>query len=333
MVRCLTEKDFDILGLTLGDRRALQDRFVNRETKTDTLRRFTKKNTLKLQLGWRHAKTGNDFRQVKRPQGGGTMIKDFERLATCDEVLNVCKELFFPAGKSERKGTVRNVDIFLANHRGENVAMIDGEPFTVEKYRHHASVSKGNTARIYLMTSEKQKSESKIPFEDHLTLHLHRPDGPQHEVDVRSIQNATLAVKSNADRRALIEQQDLEYCKKSKEGQQKQQQQQQQLENLEQLRREREARVPQEPDIEEDYIGVLVNHVDRGFFSRRFSPSSIMQVVYDWIGSLQADPPHFALYIRTYRSTQDKIVVYPTKRIIRKRLLYMEYTQVFQGSA
>ena len=101
----------------------------------------TKKNTLKLELGWRHGKTRDDYRQVKFPQGGGTRTKDFKRNATYDEVLNVCKDLFFPNGISKRKGiTINDVDIFLGNYCGEQVSVIDGEVFTVEKYRNHVTM-------------------------------------------------------------------------------------------------------------------------------------------------------------------------------------------------
>ena len=84
----------------------------------------TKKNTLKLELGWRHGKPRDDYRQVKFPQGGGTRTKDFKRSATNDEVLSVCVKTC------------------------EQVSVIDGEVFTVEKYRNHASVAKGNTTSI-----------------------------------------------------------------------------------------------------------------------------------------------------------------------------------------
>ncbi len=174
----MTEKDFDSLGLTIGDRRALQASFTNADTKSgaiDKLKDFlkaknqkrlekkggssTKKNTLKLEIGWRHGRTSDDFRQVKFPQGGGTRMKDFRRNATYDEVLNVCKDLFFPKGISKRKGiSINDVDIFLGNYSGDQVSLIDGEAFTVEKYRNHASVSKGNTPRVYLMTCKKPEN-------------------------------------------------------------------------------------------------------------------------------------------------------------------------------
>ena len=88
-------------------------------------------------------------------------MKDFSRNATYEEVLSICNDLFFPKGINKRKGISRNdVDIFLGNYSGQQVSLIDGKLFTVETYRNHASVSKGNTPRVYLMTCEKPESEN-----------------------------------------------------------------------------------------------------------------------------------------------------------------------------
>ena len=89
-------------------------------------------------------------------------MRDFSRNATYEEVLNVCKDLFFPKGINKRKGiSLNDVDIFLGNCCGEQVFLIDGKLFTVETYRNHASVSKGNTPRVYLMIREKPESRNK----------------------------------------------------------------------------------------------------------------------------------------------------------------------------
>lgn len=114
----MTEKDFDSLGITIGDRRALQASLTAQSThdtkvgaieklkdflKTKNQKRkqnksgsAVKKETLKLEIGWRHGRTKDEYRQVKFPQGGGTRLKDFSRSATYDEVLSVCKDMFFP---------------------------------------------------------------------------------------------------------------------------------------------------------------------------------------------------------------------------------------------
>ena len=127
----MNEKDFDSLGLAIGDRRVLQASFNNPDTKSSAVEKLkdflkaknqkriekkssAKKNKLKLEIGWRHGRNKDDYRQVKFPQGGGTRMKDFRRSATYDEVLNVCKDLFFPKGISKCKGiSINDVDIFL----------------------------------------------------------------------------------------------------------------------------------------------------------------------------------------------------------------------------
>ena len=367
----MTEKDFDSLGLTIGDRRALQASFNNADTKSDAIEKlkdflkaknqkrvekkggsFTRKNTLKLEIGWQHGRTRDYFRQVKFLQGGGTRVKDFSR--TYEEVFNVCKDLFFPKGISKHKGiSLNDVDIFLGNYSGEQVSLIDGKLFTVETYRNHASVSKGNTPRVYLMTCEKPESgneetnnstspmketpastSSNFPVNqfgegkdmlkdfvhdalteigsestmDELLLYSPFDDQPtlafqQHKDSELSpgTEHAT-CTQSITERRELIEEQNREYNEALKADQQKEHEIEKEQENareMEQLRREREAKVPDEPRIEEDHVVVCVRHLRGGIVTRAFYPNSVMQVVYDWIGSLQSDPPHFALFAMT----------------------------------
>ena len=307
-------------------------------------------------------------------------MKDFSRNATYEEVLNVCKDLFFPKGINKRKGiSLNDVDIFLGNYSGEQVSLIDGKLFTVETYRNHASVSKGNTPRVYLMTCEKPESgneetnsrtspmketpastSSNFPVNqfgegkdrlkdfvhDALTeigsdstvdeLLLYSPfddDQPtlafqQHEDSELSTGTEHAAcTQSITERRELIEEQNREYNEALKADQQKEHEIEKQQENareMEQLRREREAKVPDEPHIEEDHVVVCVRHLRGGIVTRAFYPNSVMQVVYDWIGSLQSDPPHFALFAMT--STQSKTLIYPTQEIVPQTMLYMEQT-------
>ena len=93
---------------------------------------------------------------------------------------------------------------------------------------------------------------------------------------------------------------------------------------MEQLRLEREARVPAEPNIEEDHVVVCVRHLRGGIVTRAFYPDSIMQAVYDWIGSLQSDPPHFALFAMT--KTLSKTLIHPSQAVVHQTMLYMEQT-------
>ena len=100
----MTEKDFDSLGLTTGDIRALRVSFDNADPKSGAIEKlqdflkaksqkkvekkggsFTRENTRKLKIGWRHGRKRDDFRQVKFPQGGGTRMKDFSPNATYED--------------------------------------------------------------------------------------------------------------------------------------------------------------------------------------------------------------------------------------------------------
>lgn len=59
--------------------------------------------------------------------------------------------------------------------------------------------------------------------------------------------------------------------------------------------RTRIARVPDEPAEGEEKVEVRVRHLKLGIVKRTFHPSSKMNVVYDWVGSLNLTPEHFTL--------------------------------------
>ena len=138
----LTEKDFDDLGVTIGDRRALQSSFAsssskkgaieklkdflkakNQQRKKGETKSVAKKSTLKLEIGWRHkGSDSQEYRQVKFPQSGGTRLKDFDRNATYKTVLNAGKDFFFPNGVNKPKSiSLEEIDIFLGNYSGNCV--------------------------------------------------------------------------------------------------------------------------------------------------------------------------------------------------------------------
>ena len=49
------------------------------------------------------------------------------------------------------------------------------------------------------------------------------------------------------------------------------------------------------PDLQEDHVVVSVRHATRGIVRRLFLAEHTMNVVYDWIGSLQKLPVYFNL--------------------------------------
>ena len=361
----LTEKDFDDLGVTIGDRRALQSSFASSSSKKGAIEKLKeflkaknqrrkkgetkpvpKKSTLKLEIGWRHKSSGSqEYRQVKFPQGGGTRLRDFDRNATYETVLSAGKDFFFPNGVNKHKSiSLEDIDIFLGNYSGNCVESIDGLELSVERYRQNASVSKGNVPRVYVMSSTRKETDKHgIEIETRIEANAKEMLGDLVEQACAEFGDAIMEemlelpilqheeeISSTAlqDTRDLIKQQDEEYRLSLEEDQQKEEDQEKNKKitrEKEALREERKARIPNEPQIDENHIVACVRHPNLGTITRPFSPTCQMDAVYDWTGSLQTDPQHFALFVMTEK--QMKTLVYPSENIIPQTMLYMEETE------
>lgn len=57
----------------------------------------------------------------------------------------------------------------------------------------------------------------------------------------------------------------------------------------------RSRRIPDEPNVGEASVKVVVQHISRGRLKRSFPPESTVAGIYDWIGSLEIEPEHFEL--------------------------------------
>ena len=283
-----------------------------------------------------------EYHQVKFPQGGGTRSKDFDRNATYATVLKASKDLFFPNGVNKNKNlSLDRLRIFLANYSGDCVRLIDGVEFTVERYRENASVSKGNVPRVYLMSSplEEESDEENEAEEgvDKDCVSKEKLDGfvedafAEFSGDIRmedvfewqpesALQEETYSTTLQG-RRQLIQQQDEEY-RLAVEADQRKEKERESAREKEVLREERKAKVPDEPQIEEEHVVVCVRHLNLGVVTRAFPPNCQMDDVYNWIGSLQDDPQHFALLATI--GTQMKTLMHPDENIVPQTMLYME---------
>ena len=66
------------------------------------------------------------------------------------------------------------------------------------------------------------------------------------------------------------------------------------LQQKEVLHIERSLRVRSEPSLESDaYVVVKVCHIILGSLTWRFSPVDLMESVFDWVGSVSAEPELF----------------------------------------
>ena len=66
-------------------------------------------------------------------------------------------------------------------------------------------------------------------------------------------------------------------------------------ENAAVLMEQRKSRLIPEPDLLEDHVVISVRHTTRGIVRRLFLAEHTMNVLYDWIGSLQELPMYFNL--------------------------------------
>ncbi len=170
--------------------------------------------------------------------------------------------------------------------------LIDGVEFTVERYRENASASKGNVPRVHVMSSplgeesdEENEAEEGV---DKDCVAKEKLDGfvedafAEFSGDIRmedvfewqpesDLQEETYSTTLQG-RRQLIQQQDEEY-RLAVEADQRKERERESAREKEVLREERKAKVPDEPQIEEEHVVVCVRHLNLGVVTRAFPPN------------------------------------------------------------
>ncbi|XP_071817390.1 uncharacterized protein [Apostichopus japonicus] len=112
-----------------------------------------KKAQVSIQLGWQHSKIRcnlKQYTQVRAGNGGGVATIRLERTSSYNSVLERAKEVFFPNGISLKHGSADDLDLHLANFRGQG---IDRDTFSVDDLYQEA----GSKLRIYLMSTPKKQ--------------------------------------------------------------------------------------------------------------------------------------------------------------------------------
>ena len=100
------------------------------------------------------------------------------------------------------------------------------------------------------------------------------------------------------ERRRLIAEQDNEYIASLEADQKKRQQliaEEEKVKRQVALMEARRARVPEEPCEGEEKVVIRVRHITLGIVERAFAPTTFMNTVYDWVGSLNLVPEEFVL--------------------------------------
>jgi len=266
-----------------------------------------KKETLKLDFGWKHWSNGK-YKQKRSDRGGGKRRINVCRDAGYEECLQIAKKLFFPRGVSS-EGPEDDMHFVLANYADLPVNDLgdDSEsvPFSAAKYKEITGFTLPSVyllSRSYLSDDDKSSDES---LQESVFLPSLLPE------DNSDFLQSSMLIGSSSERNAFFEDLKEQLAKSeaedkakhmTREAEERKQREvmeqeiakaQEEAEALNTLRKARERRVPPQPT--ENGVVVSVRHVDLGVLTRSFPSSATMSAVYDWIGSLSLTPKHFRL--------------------------------------
>lgn len=190
-----------------------------------------------------------------------------------------------------------NMEVELGNFKAEAIKENDlGVPFTVENYYKTYKLSR---ARFYLMTRPKvvavydddssdDESLMKNPFDSN--------EGSPSGLLGTSEERVALCAEQQRAYASLEADCQKEEHKRQKLEKEKQHPALEYNQNIERLKEVRKARTPSEPGKREAHFTIAVRHPSFGTLRRRFRiDDDVMSSVYDWLGSLQTEPPYFKL--------------------------------------
>ncbi|CAB4003960.1 Hypothetical predicted protein [Paramuricea clavata] len=241
---------------------------------------------------------------------------EFPAAYTKDNVLQAAIGIFFENGQS-KFGFANEMEFDLANFKMEKVDVLrdnDGieNPFTIQGYFQCYKLSK---ARIYLMSKDKTitevtNSETEVnatsndfPAWDDFFDEENQStmgDSPQISSPIFNEPTSKSQLIGTSEERASfftelegkVRRSELADQEKARENER----QKREAERREELRLSREARVFPEVEIDDpSHMLVNVRHISFGIVTRSFKKEWSVSAVYDWIGSLSAQPEHFSL--------------------------------------
>ena len=233
-------------------------------------------------------KAKSKFVSVRYSKGGGSRSLDVPIHMTKQELIEQSKQIFFPDGDSPM-GRASDFIFDLASFKGEIIDKVkdsDGQevPFTVKGYFEYFKLSR---VQLYLTCQPYEHSD-----DDVLLTSVFEPSASDSKISTRQNkgkmwrQHLTGQIKNERKLWSELKaDEDLEgeITKVSK---------------LEEIRSAREARVPEEPGDDSSAVHMVVQHPSQGRVKRCFLRSDKMTAVYDWVGSLELQPPYFRLYVQ-----------------------------------
>ena len=319
------------MGIALGHARLIIETFVKDTKKNDLAKcvnnlrsERTKKNKsampINIDLGWKHFDhKKRKYITVPASHGGGIRTRRVSRdTLVVPNIQSICKEVFFPQGRSKRHGPF---SLMISSIAGNDELDVD-QNMTVEEY---SQLKAFKSVKFYLKTkkwsdsyglNDSESSEDFEPVKKKKSSFLtstRTGSSTLTRKESSSVPTMTSTQKSNdvicfsesddddqtnidactsqsnlVSMRALRAEQDKE---KNNESVKKQ--------YLANRQRERGKLVNPEPDPHDPKVMVNVNHTVKGRTKRSFHVHEKISSLYHWIGSLSESPELFSLSVCT----------------------------------
>ena len=221
---------------------------------------------------------------VRLASGGGTREVHLSLDSSAGDIVMEAVKLFYPNGKSLNHGMASSMKLQLGNFKGEVVddklkADRNSEPFTLRKY---IETNKLSRVRLYLMSKPENEDGEFLDESSDEDLEYSPFDTDKSEQQSSNIcgdMSAASLPECTVGKAKVDADEDLPSNEHSSS-----------------IQAVRASRVLPEPDFTTtDAVIVAVRHVDKGVITRFFRCNEAITAVYDWVGSLQAEPVHFEL--------------------------------------
>ena len=314
-------------------KRRLLEELRNKAKKNATAEKSSKvyppnhvEKTRKIQLGWMHY---NEEKQkyvaVRMASGGGTRDVNIRVNANAKGIIKEAAELFYPNGESLHYGAASSMKLELGNFKGEVVkgAISKGNgdtcPFTLRSY---IEINKLSRVRLYLMSKLDNEfmelnDDSSETDEELISYSMFPKDAVDPSLSTPKEKSISFVYENSVQEPISLEE-DKEIPEAVKNESITK------TDYNKRIQAERASRVLPEPDFTEtdDAVIVAVRHVDQGVISRHFRSDQTITAVYDWVGSLQPEPPNFVLC----NALSQGQPIDPSKsvRTIAKTMLHMD---------
>ena len=339
-IHLLTHQDFQRMGIALGHARLMIETFVKKTKRNDLTMCVTnlrsdrvKKNKsvmpINIDLGWKHYnQKKRKYVTVTASNGGGIRTRRVSRDTPVSNLLNICKEVFFPRGRSKSHGPIA---LMIPSVAGNDDIDIEDQNMTIEEYMKMKSFK---SVKFYLKTKlwsesygntdyesssddfepnkfvkKKWSSSSTTKRSSSTTTQTSTPN-PKDKISLSSSESDDQTdfdqIKSNANQfnlfnmRALRAEQDKEFEKSLKADREKANEKIENAQRSQYLinrQSERKKLLNPEPELHEPKVVVNVNHILKGRVKRSFHVNEKISSIYHWVGSLSELPELFVLSV------------------------------------